>query len=235
MRRWKAFATAAVLVATLGTAHSAFAQSSREESRFVDLINQLRASKGVPALAIDGGLASTSCGWTDHMVAVATLAHDPNLSSEVSSVEASWTKAGENVGVGGDVDALFQSFVNSADHYRNLVDPAFNAIGVCVTWTADHSRMYTTHRFVANGGSSPPPAVAPAAVAPPTTAAPAPAQTEPPTTEPPITQPPTTEPPTVPTTPTTTIAPVIPVDALIPVASHALTAGVLVAIAQSTD
>jgi hypothetical protein len=169
------------------------------------------------------------------MVAVATLAHDPNLSSEVSSVEASWTKAGENVGVGGDVDALFQAFVNSAAHYRNLVDPAFNAIGVCVTWTADHSRMYTTHRFVANGGSSPPPAVAPAAVAPPTTAAPAPAQTEPPTTEPPITQPPTTEPPTVPTTPTTTIAPVIPVDALIPVASHALTAGVLVAIAQSTD
>ena len=95
MRRWKAFATATVLVATLGTAHSAFAQSSSEEGRFVDLINQLRASKGVPALTIDGGLASTSCGWTDHMVAVATLAHDPNLASEVSSVEASWTKAGK--------------------------------------------------------------------------------------------------------------------------------------------
>jgi len=234
MRRWKAFATAAVLVATLGTAHSAFAQSSSEESRFVDLINELRASKGVPALAVDGGLASTSCGWTDHMVAVATLAHDPNLASEVSSVEAGWTKAGENVGVGGDVDSLFQAFVNSPAHYRNLVDPAFNGIGVCVTWTADHSRMYTTHRFVANGASAPPPAVAPTAVAPPATAAPAPAPTEPPTTVPP----PVTEPPTVPSTnepPTTTIAPVIPVDALVPVASHALTAGVLVAIAQSTD
>ena len=234
MRRWKAFATATVLVATLGTAHSAFAQSSSEEGRFVDLINQLRASKGVPPLAIDGGLASTSCGWTDHMVAVATLAHDPNLASEVSSVEASWTKAGENVGVGGDVDSLFQAFVNSPAHYRNLVDPAFNGIGVCVTWAADHSRMYTTHRFVANGTSAPPPAVAPAAVAPSATAAPAP--TEPPTTLPPTTEPPTTEPPTAPTTePTTTIAPVIPVDALVPVASHALTAGVLVAIAQSTD
>jgi hypothetical protein len=231
MRRWKAFATATVLVATLGTAQSAFAQSSSEESRFVDLINQLRASKGVPALSIDGGLASTSCGWTDHMVAVGTLAHDPNLSSEVSSVEASWTKAGENVGVGGDVDALFQAFVNSPAHYRNLVDPAFNAIGVCVTWATDHSRMYTTHRFVANGRSAPPAAVAPAAVAPPT-AAPAPAPTEPPTTAPPTTEPPTTE---APTTPTTTIAPVIPVDALVPVASHALTAGVLVAIAKSTD
>jgi hypothetical protein len=230
MRWWKAFAAATVLVATLGTAVSASAQSSSEESRFVDLINQLRASKGVAALAIDGGLASTSCGWTDHMVAVATLGHDPNLAGAVSSVETSWTKAGENVGVGGDVDLLFNAFVASAAHYKNLVDPAFNAIGVCVTWTADHSRMYTTHRFVANGSPAPPPAVAPAVVA----AAPAPPPpTEPPTTVPPIV--PTAEPPTVPTTPTTTVAPVIPVDALVPVASNALTAGVLMAIAQSTD
>jgi hypothetical protein len=230
MQRWKAFATAAVLVATLGTARTASAQSSSEESRFVDLINQLRANKGVPALAIDGGLAATSCGWTDHMVAGATLAHDPNLAGEVSSVEASWSKAGENVGVGGDVDLLFQAFVASAAHYRNLVDPAFNAIGVCVTWTADHSRMYTTHRFVANGSAAPPPAVAPAVVPPPTTPPPAPAPPTDPPTVPTTTVPPTTEPPTT----TTTVAPVISVNALVPVASNALTAGVLVAIAAST-
>jgi hypothetical protein len=165
------------------------------------------------------------------MVAVATLSHDPNLAGAISSVESGWSKAGENVGVGGDVDLLFQAFVNSAAHYRNLVDPAFNAIGVCVTWTADHSRMYTTHRFVANGSPAPPPAVAPAVAAPPATAPPAPPPTEPPTTVPPTTEAPTTtEPPT-----TTTVAPVVPVDALVPVASNALTAGVLVAIAQSTD
>jgi cysteine-rich secretory family protein len=231
MRRWKAFAAATVLVATLGTAVSASAQSSSEESRFVALINQLRASKGVAALVVDGGLASTSCGWTDHMVAVATLGHDPNLAGAVSSVETAWTKAGENVGVGGDVDLLFNAFVASAAHYKNLVDPAFTAIGVCVTWTADHSRMYTTHRFVANGSVAPPPAVAPAVVA--AAPAPPPPPTEPPTvppTEPPTTVPPTTEPPT-----TTTVAPAIAVDALVPVASNALTAGVLVAIAQSTD
>ena len=231
MRRWMALAAATVLVATLGTAVSASAQSSSEESRFIDLINQLRASKGVAALAVDGGLASTSCGWTDHMVAVATLGHDPNLAGAVSSVEASWTKAGENVGVGGDVDLLFNAFVASAAHYKNLVDPAFTAIGVCVTWTADHSRMYTTHRFVANGSAAPPPAVAPAVVAPPTTA---PAPPPPPPTEPPTTLPPA-PPPTEPPTTTTTVAPAIAVDALVPVASNALTAGVLVAIAQSTD
>ena len=53
------------------------------------------------------------------------ISHNPNLGSQVSG---NWTKLGENVGVGYDVDGLMQAFINSPAHYRNLVDPEWNYI-----------------------------------------------------------------------------------------------------------
>ena len=54
------------------------------------------------------------------MVQAGQISHNPNLGSEVSG---DWTKLGENVGVGYDVDGLMQAFINSPAHYKNLVDP----------------------------------------------------------------------------------------------------------------
>ena len=55
------------------------------------------------------------------MVANGGISHNPNLANDVS---ANWTKLGENVGVGNDVDSLMNAFINSPAHYHNLVDPA---------------------------------------------------------------------------------------------------------------
>jgi hypothetical protein len=194
---------------------SARAQSSSEEAQFVSLINQLRASKGLAAFVVDGPLSATACTWTDHMVAADTLSHDPALATEVASVEPKWSKAGENVGVGGDVTSLFNAFVASPGHYRNLVDPAFDHLGVCVSWMPDGKKLYTTHRFVATGS-------APVATTTPHTEPPH--ETHPPTTPAPTTAAPTTtttEPPT-----TTTTEPKVPVEQLVPFAADALVAGI---------
>src|SRR3954454_7055952 len=146
--------------------------------RFLAKINALRASKGLGQLHTDGALTSFAQSWSDHMAAVNTLSHNPAL----ASAPGSWTKAGENVGVGGDLDALFDAFVNSPHHYENLIDPAFNTIGIGVTVMANGT-LYTTHDFEALPASTPAPARAattaasvstPATTpkAPPTTAAP---------------------------------------------------------------
>ena len=82
------------------------------------------------------------------MVANGQISHNPNLGSQVSG---GWTKLGENVGVGYDVDGLMQAFINSPAHYRNLVDPAWTHVGVGVTFGGD-GRMYTTHNFMALAG-----------------------------------------------------------------------------------
>jgi len=199
--------TAGLLV--VGTA-AAGAASPADEAAFVSKINALRGSKGLAALAPDAALAATACTWNDQMIAAGTISHDPNLAAEIASISPNWRKGGENVGMGGTVDSLFDAFVASPGHYANLVDPQYTRVGVCVGRDAS-GKLFTTHRFmaVAGDGAAPPPPP------PPTTAAPttAPATTAPPVTAPPATAPPTTPapPPPPPTTaPTTTAARVTP-------------------------
>jgi uncharacterized protein YkwD len=161
-----------------------FAPSPSHEAEFVARINSLRASKGLSQLQSHSQLQSVARNWTERMVQNGQISHNPNLGSQV---EGNWTKLGENVGVGYDVDGLMQAFINSSAHYKNLVDPAWNYVGVGVTIAGD-GRMYTTHNFMAMGSSAPPP---------------------PPPSSPPTTRrsSATTQPPPAPTTTTTTAPP----------------------------
>jgi uncharacterized protein YkwD len=181
---WVAPASQAQPAAPQGTA-TAVAPSSDPgvESQFVGRINSLRASKGLGQLQVSGELVSVARRWTDRMVAAGQISHNPNLGSEVSG---SWTKLGENVGVGYDVDSLMQAFINSPAHYRNLVDPEWSYVAVGVTVEAS-GRVFTTHNFMAMGQAPPaPPPSSPSPPAnrsnpsPPTTAPPAPTTTAPP-------------------------------------------------------
>lgn len=123
------------------------------ETQFVSRINSLRASKGLSQLQVSGQLQGVARNWTEQMVRDGQISHNPNLGSQVSG---NWTKLGENVGVGYDVDGLMQAFINSPAHYRNLVDPEWNYVGVGVTMAGD-GRMYTTHNFMAMPSSTPKP------------------------------------------------------------------------------
>ncbi len=64
----------------------------------------------------------------------------------MTGAPADWTKAGENVGRGGTVDAVWDAFMASPSHAANVLDPAFTRIGVGVVRTPD-GVLYTAHRF----------------------------------------------------------------------------------------
>src|SRR2546429_7762148 len=131
----------AVLVTVIPVAASAVpAHADSVADQFLAKINDLRASKGLGTLRMDGALTGFAQDWSDHMASVNALSHNPALASSPGS----WTKAGENVGVGPEVDALFDAFVASPHHYENLVDPAFTIVGIGVTVRPD-GVMYTTH------------------------------------------------------------------------------------------
>ncbi|MFN8050179.1 MAG: CAP domain-containing protein [Acidimicrobiales bacterium] len=165
-----------------------------EEQAFVAKINQLRTGLGLAPLAVDGELTTQARIWSQTMKDRGDIFHSSNLAGGIS---ANWQKLGENVGVGGTVDALFDAFVASPHHYENLVDPSYRFIGVGVVWDGD--RMFTAHRFMATFPDPPAttaaPAKAPAAPAagaatapdelaatdPPPDTAPAPTTTVPPT------------------------------------------------------
>ncbi|MGH9274971.1 MAG: CAP domain-containing protein [Acidimicrobiales bacterium] len=160
------------------------------EAQFVSRINSFRASKGLSQLPVHSQLLSVARNWTERMVEAGQISHNPNLASEV---QGNWTKLGENVGVGPDVDSLMAAFLRSPAHFKNLADPEWNYVAVGVTRAAN-GQLYTTHNFMVMAGSTPPPA--PPAPPPPST------PTTRPSAPPPTTAPPTA-PPTAPTTTTT--------------------------------
>jgi outer membrane biosynthesis protein TonB len=167
-------------------------------------INALRTSKGLAPLTPDPALAATACTWNDQMIAAGTISHDPNLAAAIAAAAPDWRKGGENVGMGGTVSSLFDAFVASPGHYKNLVDPDFSRVGVCVGRDAN-DKLFTTHRFLGVKAATPPPTTA-AALAPttppPTAAPPTAPTTAAPTTAAPTTAAPTAPPPTpAPTTP----------------------------------
>jgi Cysteine-rich secretory protein family len=155
------FAPLPVLTA-LAPQRASAAPAVADETSFVGHINALRASKGLGSLQVSGELTAVARGWSAHMAAAGSISHNPGLANSVS---AHWVKLGENVGVGYDVDSLWQAFVHSPAHYANLIDPDFGFVGVGDVWAAD-GRLFTTHDFMALAGSPPPPTTPPPTASP---------------------------------------------------------------------
>ena len=147
----------ALLLTLSGLFGATPAGASSEAADYLSRINSLRASAGVQPLQVDGELTAGAQAWAQHMASIGALVHSPDVSAGVTQ---QWVKVGENIGVGPDVGSIFSAFVASAGHYRNLVDPAFNRVGVGVAFGGGH--QWTCHRFMeVSGGGSPAPAPAP--------------------------------------------------------------------------
>ena len=137
------------------------ASASDAGGAWLTRINDLRATRGVAALIVDEQASTVAQQWTDHMASTSVLAHNPNVASQVSAPR---TSLGENVGYGGSVDEIFTAFVGSPGHYANLVNPAYDHVGIGHAVDAT-GRIWTTHVFAREGAAttaSPAPTAAPA-------------------------------------------------------------------------
>ena len=181
-------------------APAAHADSASEESQFLALTNQLRSTLGIQQLAPQAQLTQIARQWSAKMAVDGTISHNPSLPNQVT---ANWTQLGENVGMGGAVQAIQTAFINSPHHYENLANGAYHFVGIGVV--DSNGTIFVTVDFMAasastGGGSSAPGATAPRATSPPRTAAPAtPRVTTPRAAAPtPATTPATTPPPAAP-------------------------------------
>ena len=133
----------------------AFAEASgsdqvSDEAKFVDLINAERAKVGLVALRVVPELVGVGRQWSNEMIARAGgtercgVVHNPDF---VAQVRADWRRLGENVGCGKvSVDDLHELFVASPRHYRNIVDPSFDSVGIGVAYDGDV--IYVTEQFM---------------------------------------------------------------------------------------
>ena len=138
-----------VALATLGAAPTP-AHADTVAEQFVARINDLRTARGLGPVQEDGALMQFAQSWSDHLAAAGTLSHHPTMADSPGD----WTKVGENVGFGPDVDTVFAAFIASREHYTNLVEPSFNTVGIGVTVLPDGT-IYTTQEFEARPLTAP--------------------------------------------------------------------------------
>ena len=115
---------------------AAAADPATAERQFLVLLNKQRASAGLPALVLDPALSGVARRWSGQLAAQ-PLAHNSGLRQSVeASVTRSWSRIGENVGVGADVASLHRAFWASPDHRRNMLG-GYNRVGIGVANGAD--------------------------------------------------------------------------------------------------
>ena len=151
----------AVLASVAGTviavapSASAESTSSAFTSRLVTLVNQARAQHGLRALSVAGGTTTVAAGWSSHMASSRTLAHNPNLQSQLEAHGSpNWTTYGENVGEGpsSSADNLFTAYMNSPEHRANILGSGYRYLGIATVFSSGIA--WNTMDFVDQYGST---------------------------------------------------------------------------------
>jgi hypothetical protein len=134
---------AAALLATVTIAATpARAVVLPAQGDFLNLTNAMRARVvGVPPLTLDSELTSVAQHWAARMATLGGLVHNPKLTTECSN----WQRLAENIGVGPDVASIERAFENSPVHYKNLVDPQLQSVGIGMV--AANGRLWVTLDF----------------------------------------------------------------------------------------
>jgi uncharacterized protein YkwD len=101
------------------------------EARIMWLLNEERRIRGLgPVARHDGAdyiaqVSSNVQAWYNR------LGHNPNLGKDVSQrVTSAWRFVGENVGCGGDADALHGMWMRSRGHVANLLNAGVDTVGI---------------------------------------------------------------------------------------------------------
>ncbi len=112
------------------------------ESQFVNKINNARAAAGKAPVETYWDLTDDARAHSKRMAEEQNLYHSPNL----GSVTTGWKALGENVGVGGSVNQLFDAFMGSSAHRANILG-SYNYVGVGVKVDANDV-MWVTMIFM---------------------------------------------------------------------------------------
>jgi uncharacterized protein YkwD len=133
------------LTAVMLVAEPASADALSDEAGFVGKLNELRTSKGLAPVSVRDDLTTLARSWAGQMTAAGAISHNPALTTQAP---ADWTRVGENVGLGGDVQSLHDAFVASPAHYANMVGD-YQFVGVGVVWSG--STMFVAVEFMTGG------------------------------------------------------------------------------------
>ena len=201
IRRVRVTIAVAILVGFGLTSVGVTSASASEADTIAALVNQARASAGLPGLIHNPAMDSVALQWANQMGAANSMTHNPNYTTQIPS---GWSRAGENVAMGQPTPSeMHTAWMNSTPHRANILGD-FTDIGIAfvtvngTTWGVEDFGKYAGHAGAPAPAPVPvaaaPVAAAPAAAAPaaPTPAAPAPVSKAPVSASPTVPPPPAT-------------------------------------------
>lgn len=128
---------AVVVVALLASCRP---MNSAEANLFV-ATNDLRAERGLPALAQQEELVDQARAWAGALAARGAIEH-----SDPGQWNVGWTAVAENVGVSGSMDELVDKLESSPEHLDNMLSAAYTHMAVGTARGKD-GRIYAVQLF----------------------------------------------------------------------------------------
>jgi len=132
------------------------ADGAQYANTVLNKVNELRSSLGLKPVTRYQELDAVAQDWSEHQASADIMDHRPDFTS---AYPAGWTTGSENVAwrtTGGDTGALiFDQWLNSPGHYKNMVDPNVNSIGIGFAQTSS-GKWYATQNFAAYNPSNTP-------------------------------------------------------------------------------
>jgi uncharacterized protein YkwD len=118
--------------------------------RMLDLANQARAQAAAPPLTLDAGLSRAAQTHAEAMVAAGQLSHqfagEPPLPKRLAATSnLLLERSGENVALDYDAAAAHQHLMLSPHHRENLLNPAYNVIGLGIA--RNGNQLYIVQDF----------------------------------------------------------------------------------------
>jgi uncharacterized protein YkwD len=123
---------------------------SQAEQRLLELANESRAQAGASPLALDAGLSKAARIHARAMLSAQQLSHqfdgEPSLESRLAAMTAlQLDQEGENVALDYDADRGHTHLMLSPPHRANLLNAAYNVIGLGVVRSGD--RLFIVQDF----------------------------------------------------------------------------------------
>lgn len=117
------------------------------EAEMIDLVNQERTSRGVPALTFDPELVPVARGHSRDMLTQGYFSHTSpttgTLANRLNDAGVGYTQAGENLAYAPTLSVAHRGLMQSEGHRANILEPGFERIGIGILSASDGTLMVT--------------------------------------------------------------------------------------------
>jgi hypothetical protein len=135
-RRFVFLCCVVMLARIAGLAQNAGGFNSQVEAKVFAELNQAREEAGAPPLRLDANLTEAARRHSLLLEQNQKLSHqfpgEPALSARLRAAGVYFTQSAENAGVNSDPDNITAMFVASPGHRVNMLNPAYNSVGIGV-------------------------------------------------------------------------------------------------------